>query len=387
MKKIRESIWIYIAALAVVAIAGYVIWLEATPEWRDYQAGFRDAVQQKFGAERARQAPSGIQQVWLPDLKRVDRCVTCHEGMDWKGLETAPNPYRSHPREILARHPVARFGCTSCHGGQGYAVDMEHAHAVSVAHWEEPLLHRDLAKTYLISEAGAMMQMNCNRCHRYERETAGAPVINEAKAIIQKRGCRACHKINGRGGVIGPDISFIGDQSPEQYDYTRMNGSPTVFGWHMAHLKAPKAMVATTVMPAFGFDSREAQALTILIMSWRRDKLPVEYMPGAKVGDVPTPEEVAKEKQMLTGPGAFFVKKTCFICHDVSTLGIESAAKIGPDLAKAWTDVESRFGKPLPEFLKNPTGTMAMVLATQIQLTDAEKAEVVEKLKAAYRPR
>jgi hypothetical protein len=46
--------------------------------------------------------------------------------------------------------------------------------------------------------------------------------------------------------------------------------------------------------------------------------------------------------------------------------------------------VQSRFGKTLEDFLKNPTGTMAMVLATQIQLTDAEKAEVVEKLKVAY---
>jgi hypothetical protein len=143
-------------------------------------------------------------------------------------------------------------------------------------------------------------------------------------------------------------------------------------------------MVAETIMPNFNFGSREAQALAMLAMSWKRANLPVAYIPGAQVADLPTPEESEKERQMLTGEGAFFVKKTCFICHDVSVFGIESAAKIGPDLALAWADVQSRFGRTLEDFLKAPTGTMAVVLATQIQLTDAEKAEVVAKLKTAY---
>jgi hypothetical protein len=90
---------------------------------------------------------------------------------------------------------------------------------------------------------------------------------------------------------------------------------------------------------------------------------------------------------MLAGEGAFFVKKGCFICHSVSTLGIESAAKIGPDLSDAVSDVQSRFGKTLDDFLNNPTGTMAVVLSTQIQLTDEERREAIEKLRYAYQKR
>ena len=78
------------------------------------------------------------------------------------------------------------------------------------------------------------------------------------------------------------------------------------------------------------------------------------------------------------------MKKGCFICHSVSTLGIESAAKIGPDLAEAAVDVQSRFGRTLEDFLAAPTGTMSVVLATQIRLTDAEKQEAIQKLKTAY---
>jgi cytochrome c1 len=137
-------------------------------------------------------------------------------------------------------------------------------------------------------------------------------------------------------------------------------------------------------MPNFGFSTRDAQALALLALSWRHEKIPAQYLPGARLVDQPTPEEAQRERQMLTGEGAFFVRKGCFACHSVSTLGIESASKIGPDLTDAVVDVQSRFGKTLEDFLHNPTGTMSVVLATQIRLTEAEKREAVEKLKVAY---
>ncbi len=45
----------------------------------------------------------------------------------WKGFETAENPYRTHPAEILRSHPIEKYGCTSCHGGQGWAIDVDDA--------------------------------------------------------------------------------------------------------------------------------------------------------------------------------------------------------------------------------------------------------------------
>ena len=46
--------------------------------------------------------------------------------------------------------------------------------------------------------------------------------------------------------------------------------------------------------------------------------------------------------------------------------------------------MQSRFGRTLEDFLKAPTGTMAVVLSTQIHLTEAERAEAIAKLKVAY---
>jgi cytochrome c2 len=379
----KDAIKIYVLGVALMVVTGFVFWDSVLPEWRDYQAGFRELVGKKFGAAKVAQIPTGLQQIWIKDLDRVDRCTTCHQGMEWNGLENAPHPFKTHPPEILKAHPLNQFGCTACHGGQGYATEVKAAHG-QIEHWEEPLLGKRISDIYLVKDKKALMQVNCNTCHRYERETKGADYINEAKRLVQEKNCRACHTINGRGGTIGPDLTNVGDKSPEQYDYGRISGVKSAFAWHVAHFQKPKAMVPETIMPDFNFSSREAQALSLLVLSWKRGTLPNHYIPGARQIDRPTPEEVAREKQMLEGEGAFFVKKSCFICHSVDSLGITNTAKIGPDLSEAVTDVQSRFGSTLEDFLNKPTGTMAVVLATQIQLTEAERREAVERLKIAY---
>ena len=379
----KDPLYLSLCGIAILALVVLVFTFFAAPEWDDYQSEFRDLVAEKFGPERATSVPSGIQQVYVKELDAADRCVTCHLGVLWKGLENAPEPYRTHPREILEKHPVEKFGCTVCHGGQGYATVSDDAHG-PVRDWEEPLLGSRLGEFYVLSNRSALLQMNCNRCHRYEKETEGTSAINRGKELVQARGCRACHVINGRGGTVGPDLTYEGSKAPEQFNYERIKGFHSAFSWHVAHFKNPKELVPETVMPNFGFSSADAQALTMLVMSWKRDVPPLAYVPNNNYIDVPSPEEKAKEEHMLTGPGAFFVRKGCFVCHSVSTLGIDAAAQIGPDLALAVSDVQSRFGRTLDDFLARPTGTMEVVLSTMITLTSEERAEAISKLRHAF---
>lgn len=378
-----DKLLVSLAGLAVLVLTGFIFYGYYTPEWKSYQAEFRDLVAEKLGPERAAVAPRGLQQVYVKELDKADRCVTCHQGAEWKGLESAPEPFRTHPKEILEKHPIVKYGCTSCHGGQSYATDMQAAHGL-VKFWEEPLLGKELGDFYVMSDKKALMQMNCNSCHRYDKETKGMSYINRAKELVNSKGCRACHVINGRGGTVGPDLTWEGEKSAEQFNYERIKGFHSAFTWHVAHFKNPKEAVAETVMPNFNFSSMDAQALSMLVMSWKKENLPLEYLPNHNVRDIPTPAELEKEKRMSEGPGAFFVKKNCFVCHSVSTLEIDAAAQIGPDLALAVEDVQSRFGRTLDDFLMRPTGTMEVVLATMIPLTPEERKEAIEKLRYAY---
>lgn len=340
-------------------------------------------VDERFGPERAAAVPTGLQQIWLESVDRVDRCTSCHLGVTWEGLEDAEHPYQTHPRAPLANHSLEEFGCTLCHGGQGYATELPDAHGW-VGHWEDPLVDSQLAEDYRISDAGAFLQYKCNVCHRFDRAIEGADYINRGKELIQEKGCRACHVINGRGGTIGPDLTDEGEKNPEQYDYSRLTTIPTLFSWQVAHLQNPKSYTPDTVMPDFGFNARDAQSIGLVLMSWRDTELPPELLPGAILRDIPTPEEAERERIMREGEGRFFVEKTCFICHDVSSLGIVSATKIGPNLALAVEDVPRRMGRTLDSFLMEPSGTMQVVLSKQIQLTEEERLEAIRLLKYAY---
>ncbi len=375
-----------LAGIGIVLVLSTILFArnDREHEWRYYQWEFRQLVEQKFGADKARTVPSGLQQVWVPALGRADRCVSCHLATAWKGFEDAEEPYRTHPPEILRRHPVETFGCTSCHGGMGWAVDAGPAHG-PVEHWEEPLLGSEMGEAYSIAEnKSALIQINCNTCHRYDRETQGADFINLAKDLLQAKGCRACHVINGRGGTIGPDLTYVGDKAPEQYEYGRLSGQKTAFAWHVAHLKDPRALVPETVMPNFNLTTKEAQALAMLVSSWRRTQVPAMFLAGAPRHDVPTADERAAEERMKTGPGAWFVKTGCFVCHSISVFDVKAPAQIGPDLSTAVEDVQKRFGRTLDDFLRAPTGTMSVVLSRQIILSPEERAIAVEKLREAF---
>jgi predicted nucleic acid-binding Zn-ribbon protein len=81
------------------------------------------------------------------EVPRIDRCMTCHLGIDNPDYADAEQPFRTHPRLDVfvnreSAHPVDDFGCTSCHSGRGRATAFVRAthtprDEVQKAEWEE----------------------------------------------------------------------------------------------------------------------------------------------------------------------------------------------------------------------------------------------------------
>jgi cytochrome c2 len=94
------------------------------------------------------------------DKEQVDRCTTCHMGADSANYTdaTISLQFRTHPfrSTLFTTHPIEKFGCTSCHQGEGRATDGPMAHSgfrfqaasdtgprwpyVGDKFWEDPLL-------------------------------------------------------------------------------------------------------------------------------------------------------------------------------------------------------------------------------------------------------
>ncbi|MEO7986786.1 MAG: hypothetical protein ABI766_09660 [Gemmatimonadales bacterium] len=111
--------------------------------------------------------------------------------------------------------------------------------------------------------------------------------------------------------------------------------------------------------------------------------------PGRTGGDTPqTPAAAAAGTAQAAASSdpraAIFLEKGCPQCHTISALGIKSQTEVGPDLTFAYTDVQSRFNVKLEEFLHNPTGTMQMVLSSQIKLSPEERDSVIHILKGLH---
>ena len=116
--------------LFVVAMADDLISPYLPNGWGYFQRQYR---QMQAQAETNPEAKASIQsrlvetkQIIAADLGQVDRCTSCHQGMDSIATPTlqnsfAANPYKSHPGDFLKNHPPDKFGCVICHAGQGIA--------------------------------------------------------------------------------------------------------------------------------------------------------------------------------------------------------------------------------------------------------------------------
>lgn len=332
--------WLFLSSLLFFCFVILAFVRDYDTDWQPIQQRFRQILQQHAQLTAAQDFRLGVKQLWLPELNKVDRCVTCHLGYEWGSVLPAdlPQPFAPHPPlPYLDVHPFNRFGCTSCHGGQGYATDLRGAHG-EVEHWEEPLLSIKLASTYGLTRS-ELMQLRCNGCHRQDQDTPGMELINLAKQQVEEKRCIACHVISGEGGLIGPELTYEGDKNSEFLDFTHVSGEHTALNWHISHFQNPQDVVPGSAMPPFGFEDREAKALALILVSWKRQSFPPEFVPPLHkptlagvppvVREVVMPPKSEAETQPEQDGRQLFQSRGCHTCHSIG-----KGKLIGPDLQR-----------------------------------------------------
>jgi cbb3-type cytochrome oxidase cytochrome c subunit len=270
-----------------LAIVGY--YKDQFTEWKVYQHKFvREEIsrattpQQRMLAETT---PVQIRQILLPDLNRVDRCTTCHLAVDDPSYAGYPQPLAYHP--LHDQHPFEKFGCTICHRGQGRATTTAAAHG-EVPHWDQPMLPLQY------------IQASCGQCHQ-AADNPAAPQLARGEELFESSGCRGCHKLNGIGGVIGPELDKVGTRrSPE---------------WLKKHFLSPAAVTPGSGMPPQKFNDQDLEAITMFMLSLTGEQLPGYY---ASMKVIPSSEEGRQ----------LFQQKGCLGCHSIGGKG----GKIGPAL-------------------------------------------------------
>jgi hypothetical protein len=185
-----------VALCALLCVLVLVVIRVGQEPWRVHQERF--VALYPDGSEGG--GEPGIRQ-YFTCASNVDRCPTCHMGIDRRDLADAgiPFPFRAHGPG-LGQHVPDRVGCSACHGGAGRALDPGVAHALADHGARDPLMSQP------------HIQASCTRCH-VPGARAGQDRLEQGAWLYLGLGCMLCHPLHegGRGGVdYGPDLRTMG---------------------------------------------------------------------------------------------------------------------------------------------------------------------------------
>jgi cytochrome c2 len=337
----------------------------------DLERRKRTVAQDVFALERRLDAinkrPYEIQQIVLREYERnnfgepvirVDRCKSCHLGVDKGGFEKAPKPFPTHPdrKFYLGKHDVSKIGCASCHGGQGSALK-----TVKLAHgfdhfWEDPLL------------PSSEIESKCFSCHSNQFNLRKAPTLSRAISLVRELGCFGCHNIPGTQDLreVGPDLSRIQEKvTPD---------------WLVSWVKRPKDYNPRTKMPYFGLTDKESKDIaTYLWAAGPRKASP------QKINGLNDPATIKLGKEVFESVG-------CLACHIRDEKDLKPGPKLegvngwpivfqnrdfAPALGKIGQKVQSDW---LVRWVKNPKNYWHDTKMPSLRLSDKESKAVAAYL-------
>ena len=331
---------LFLAVLAISPAKNYF------REYRSIQRGFRtlgmNRAKSLKAAEVYQRRPVAIEQVWLRDLDRVDRCTTCHLGVADLAMDDAPAPHRRHPRTAHTPDGFERMGCTSCHSGEGLATSRPDAHGTT-AEASSPMVPLPYV------EAG------CGRCHTSEK-VAQASLLSRGRELMTRAGCYACHAVRGH--------EQFRSEAPPLNTFGVKTGGEWVRRW----LKDPVAVNPNATMPNFHLEPKEIDELSHYLFS---RPVPRDLAAAVEKASAEPAGDPAAGKKI-------FSESRCISCHTVEGKGNGSA----PELSKVGSSVTPGW---LLAFLRDPQAFDPMTRMPRYHFSETESRDLVAYLGSEFR--
>lgn len=271
---IQRFRWISLISGGILLVLLVCAWVGETfmLDWKRCQAEYREQLAILGSGDKPAEGPAGkIYQVSPEGLHRTDRCITCHRGLENPGTGDAPQPHTSHPGNYLLHHPVEKFGCTVCHGGQGRALEKVLAFGEEPSvHWSFPLLH------------SPYLESSCGKCHlgifSEQAYLEGTDTFLAGKKIFCREGCLGCHRARGVGGILGPDLTGQGEKTKHEYSFTNIRGEQSISNWLKEHFRDPEMVSPGSDMLKMNLAEVDLEALVTFTMGLARPEFSYSYL-------------------------------------------------------------------------------------------------------------
>ncbi len=304
---------------------------------------------------------------YFAKAQKVDRCITCHLGIDQKGLEDAPQPFKTHPKLDLflsssSPHKMEEFGCTICHGGSGQSVSFTTAAHTPRSKEQAEEWRKKYHWAPMEYWADKMLPLNhieasCTKCHAGAVDVPQADKLNTGKRLVTEYGCTGCHKVEGMDRwKVGPSLLHV--QSKLDAD------------WIVRWLHNPKEFRTSTKMPRI-FDlsntsdpesmDKNTAAIASIAAYLMKNSDAVTLSPP------PVPGDPEKGEKLIEQVG-------CLGCHTVNGF---SANHHGPELSGLGSKVKADW---LYSWLKDPKHYHHKTRMPNLRLTDEEAADIASFL-------
>ena len=306
----------------------------ATAKLEDHRNGLeRDLHLVESKLDRNGRNVREIQQVYVQRLGAVDRCQSCHLGIDDPNFADVQQPFRTHPGKLLHTHATERFGCVSCHGGFGNALDKDEAHGQLVGKGVQ-------------LRVGDQVQAACAKCHGDSKDVSSALTYLAGKELFQTSGCLGCHKVEELQQPMkaGPSLDSVAVKL----------STPWLVKW----LQNPQSHSVEARMPNLGLTLAESQAISAYLLTQYGNSPP----PPAPVPPAMSPADMVRGKKLTESLG-------CMGCHTINGQG----SNIGPELTNVRAKVRSDW---LYAWLLNPRKYLVNSRMPNFRLTQAQ-AELI----------